>query len=90
MFKAFRPKPEMAQAMEKLKERDGISDSEQIRRALEKFLKDKGVYGSKNHDPQWWTVALPVIFIRRLRKYGLQIACSSVRMAVWMRWTFRR
>jgi len=46
-FKAFRPKPEMAEAMRKLKARDGISDSEQIRRALEKFLKAKGVYTPK-------------------------------------------
>jgi hypothetical protein len=44
LFKAFRPKPKMAQAMLKLKERDGISDSEQMKRALEKWLTMKGVY----------------------------------------------
>ena len=43
-FKAFRPKPEMAKAMLKLKQRDGISDSEQIRRGVEMLLKKKGVY----------------------------------------------
>ena len=46
-FKAFRPKTEMAEAMRKLKERDGISDSEQMRRALEKWLTAKGVYTPK-------------------------------------------
>jgi hypothetical protein len=46
-FMAFRPDPEMAKAMLKLHARDGISISEQMRRALEKWLTVKGVYTPK-------------------------------------------
>jgi ribbon-helix-helix CopG family protein len=46
-FMAFRPDPEMAKAMAKLTDRDGISTSEQIRRALRQWLKAKGVYKEK-------------------------------------------
>jgi hypothetical protein len=47
LFMAFRPEPEMARAMHRLHARDGITMSEQIRRALQRFLKSKGVYAPK-------------------------------------------
>ena len=43
-FMAFRPDPDLARAMATLSARDGISTSEQIRRALRQWLKKKGVY----------------------------------------------
>jgi len=43
-FTAFRAEPELAQAMARLQQRDGISTSEQIRRGLKMFLAKKGVY----------------------------------------------
>jgi hypothetical protein len=46
-FMAFRPDPELAKAMAKLQARDGISTSEQIRRALRVWLKQKGVFREK-------------------------------------------
>jgi hypothetical protein len=46
-FMAFRPEPELALAMAKLKDRDGISVSEQIRRALREWLAKKGTYTPK-------------------------------------------
>lgn len=39
----FRPSPEQAEAMKELKDRDGIIVSEQVRRALDTFLAEKGV-----------------------------------------------
>lgn len=46
-FMAFRPDPELADAMAKLYARDGISTSEQIRRALRAYLTKKKVYTPK-------------------------------------------
>ena len=42
-FMAFRPTPALVEAMAALTERDGISASEQIRRALVEWLHTKGV-----------------------------------------------
>lgn len=46
-FMAFRAEPEMARAMQRLTARDGISTSEQIRRALAEWLTKKGTYTRK-------------------------------------------
>ena len=46
-FMAFRADPELAKAMAKLQARDGISTSEQIRRALREWLTKKGTYTKK-------------------------------------------
>jgi hypothetical protein len=43
-FTAFRAEPDLAAAMQRLHVRDGISLSEQIRRALKVWLAQKGVY----------------------------------------------
>jgi hypothetical protein len=43
----FRIDDELVAAMEALKERDGIAFSEQIRRALRRFLEEKGAYHSE-------------------------------------------
>ena len=43
-FMAFRADPELARAMQRLHARDGISLSEQIRRALTEWLTKKKVY----------------------------------------------
>jgi len=39
----FRPGPELHAAMERLHERDGISPSEMLRRALTAWLTEKGI-----------------------------------------------
>ena len=39
----FRPDSEILEAMEQLRDRDGIHFSEQVRRALRAFLEGKGV-----------------------------------------------
>lgn len=41
----FRPDPEIVEAMERLRERDGIPFSEQIRRALRTWLESRDVLG---------------------------------------------
>ncbi len=46
-FMAFRAEPDMARAMLRLQARDGISISEQIRRALAMWLATKRVYAKK-------------------------------------------
>jgi hypothetical protein len=46
-FMAFRADPELASAMQKLHARDGISISEQMRRALTAWLTAKRVYTPK-------------------------------------------
>lgn len=40
---AFRPDDDLLEAMEALRERDGVPYSEQIRRALRAWLEQKGV-----------------------------------------------
>lgn len=45
-FTAFRADPALATAMQRLHARDGISMSEQIRRALKVWLAQKGVYAA--------------------------------------------
>jgi hypothetical protein len=42
-FVAFRPEPELARAMAKLQERDGITTTELLRRSVRMFLKHKGI-----------------------------------------------
>ena len=48
----FRPEPELAAAMDALKERDGIPVSEQIRRAMREWLAAKGIVLRGNRWPK--------------------------------------
>ena len=50
-MKTVRLPDDLAAAMEKLQARDGIPDSEQIRRALRQWLKARGVYSPKKEKP---------------------------------------
>ena len=42
-FVAFRPEPDLARAMARLQERDGITTTELLRRAVRSFLRKKGI-----------------------------------------------
>jgi hypothetical protein len=50
-LRGFRPDAALDKAMLKLQARDGISFSEQLKRAMEAYLTKRGVYTAKKEKP---------------------------------------